>query len=84
VGPRLGLDPVEKRKVLHCREPNPGRPARSYTDSSVTMMSAIFWDMAPCSLLEFYRRFGETCFRNLRDKRVIQTCASRLAYFSIL
>jgi hypothetical protein len=29
VGPRVGLDAVEKRKVLHCRESNPGRPASS-------------------------------------------------------
>jgi hypothetical protein len=28
VGPRVGLDAV-KRKILHCRESNPGRPARS-------------------------------------------------------
>jgi hypothetical protein len=29
VGPSVGLDAVEKKKILHCREPNPGRPARS-------------------------------------------------------
>jgi hypothetical protein len=29
VGRRAGLDAVEKRKILHCRESNPGRPARS-------------------------------------------------------
>jgi hypothetical protein len=30
VGPRAGLDAVAKRKILsHCRESNPGRPARS-------------------------------------------------------
>jgi hypothetical protein len=27
VDPRVGLDAVEKRKFLHCRESNPGRPA---------------------------------------------------------
>jgi hypothetical protein len=32
VGPRAGLDDV-KREILHCWEPNPGRPARSYTNS---------------------------------------------------
>jgi hypothetical protein len=32
VGPRVGLDAVEKRKILHCRESNPGRPTRRYTD----------------------------------------------------
>jgi hypothetical protein len=25
VGPRVGLDAVEKRKILHCRESNPGQ-----------------------------------------------------------
>jgi hypothetical protein len=30
-GPRVGLDAVERRKTLHCRESNPGRPARRYT-----------------------------------------------------
>jgi hypothetical protein len=29
VGPRVGLDAVENRKILHCREANPGHPARS-------------------------------------------------------
>jgi hypothetical protein len=28
VGPRVGLDAVKKRKIFHCRESNPGRPAR--------------------------------------------------------
>jgi hypothetical protein len=32
VGPRTGLDGVEKRKFLNCRESNPGRPVRGYTD----------------------------------------------------
>jgi hypothetical protein len=27
VGPSVGLDAVEKRKILHCREFNLGRPA---------------------------------------------------------
>jgi hypothetical protein len=29
VGPRAGLDAVEKRKILHCRKSNPGPPACS-------------------------------------------------------
>jgi hypothetical protein len=29
VGARAVLDDVEKRKILHCRESNPGHPARS-------------------------------------------------------
>jgi hypothetical protein len=34
VGPRVGLEDVEK-KILHCRESNPGRPARPYTDLAI-------------------------------------------------
>jgi hypothetical protein len=33
MSPRSGLDAAEKRKILRCREWNPGRPARNYTDS---------------------------------------------------
>jgi hypothetical protein len=29
VGPRAGLDTAEKRKILYCREPKPGRQACS-------------------------------------------------------
>jgi hypothetical protein len=29
------LDAAEKRKILHCREMNPNRPARRYTESSI-------------------------------------------------
>jgi hypothetical protein len=29
VGPRIGLDAMEKRKIFPCRESNPGRPACS-------------------------------------------------------
>jgi hypothetical protein len=35
VGPRVGLDVLEKRKILICRKSNPGRPARRYPDSPV-------------------------------------------------
>jgi hypothetical protein len=28
VGPRVSLDAVEEKQILHCRESNPGRPAR--------------------------------------------------------
>jgi hypothetical protein len=31
VGPRAGVDAVEKRKILHCRETNPDRPVRRCT-----------------------------------------------------
>jgi hypothetical protein len=34
VGPRVGLDAVEKKKILLPRESNPGRPARGYTNST--------------------------------------------------
>jgi hypothetical protein len=29
---RAGLDGMEKRKILHCRESNPDRPTERYTD----------------------------------------------------
>jgi hypothetical protein len=32
MGPRIGLEAVQKRKILLCRESNPGRPARRYSD----------------------------------------------------
>jgi hypothetical protein len=32
VDPRAGLDAAENRIILHCRELNPGRPARRYTE----------------------------------------------------
>jgi hypothetical protein len=35
VGPEVGLDAVEERKILPCRESNPGRPARCYTDWAI-------------------------------------------------
>jgi hypothetical protein len=37
VGSRAGLGPVEKRKILPCRESNPGRRARRYTDISLLL-----------------------------------------------
>jgi hypothetical protein len=33
VDPGVGMNAVEKRKILHCRESNPGHPARRYPDS---------------------------------------------------
>jgi hypothetical protein len=33
VGPRAGLDAVQKRKILHFRESNPSRRSRRYPDS---------------------------------------------------
>jgi hypothetical protein len=36
VGPRAGLDDVERRNIsCPCRDSNPGRPARRYTDWSI-------------------------------------------------
>jgi hypothetical protein len=35
VGPRAGLNAVGKRKILHSRGSNPGRPARRYTDWAI-------------------------------------------------
>jgi hypothetical protein len=31
-GPRFGLDAVEKRKIIHCQESNPGCAAPCYMD----------------------------------------------------
>jgi hypothetical protein len=33
VCPKVGLDVLNKTKILHCRESNPGRPARCYPNS---------------------------------------------------
>jgi hypothetical protein len=30
----------------------------------------VFWDTTPCSLLENYHRFSETCFLYLHDRRI--------------
>jgi hypothetical protein len=37
VGPRAGLDSMEKREIVHCLEPKSGRPARSslYMDCAI-------------------------------------------------
>jgi hypothetical protein len=35
VGPRFGLDAVEKRKILHCRKSNPGCRAKSVSSCKV-------------------------------------------------
>jgi hypothetical protein len=47
VGPRVGLDAVEKRKILHCQKSNPGRAARSpslhqlsYPDSTICVLQS--------------------------------------------
>jgi hypothetical protein len=40
VGSRVRLDAVEKRKLLPCRESNPSRPARTYTDWANPIPSA--------------------------------------------
>jgi hypothetical protein len=36
VGPRAGLDAVEKKKIVHCRESNPG--------PTVAVMKNKFWE----------------------------------------
>jgi hypothetical protein len=43
VGPRATLDPMEKRKFLHCRELNPGRQAHSEQGDSQLIMPATAW-----------------------------------------
>jgi hypothetical protein len=39
VDPRVGLDAVEKRKILHCWESNPGLPA--VTSSGTTPYNSV-------------------------------------------
>jgi hypothetical protein len=51
LSPRVGLDAVEERKILHWRESNPGRPARSYTDWAIPRF-VILW--LPATLLPTY------------------------------
>jgi hypothetical protein len=48
---RLGLDTVEKRKIMHCQELNPGRPVRSLSlyqlsslDSPTLQSNIHIWD----------------------------------------
>jgi hypothetical protein len=43
VGPSVGLDVVGKRKILHCRESNPGRPARSPNELSRLLKYMYFY-----------------------------------------
>jgi hypothetical protein len=43
VGPRAGLDAVEKRKFLVCRELNPGRPARSLSLCRLSYLNSGSW-----------------------------------------
>jgi hypothetical protein len=71
VGPRAGLDPEARRKILClCLGSNPSHPVRSqslfwlsylgsynvrYTDFKQTCTKmAVFWVVAPCSLVEVY------------------------------
>jgi hypothetical protein len=41
VGPRAGLHTVEKRKILHYRESNPGRPDPRYTDWAIPTLPSV-------------------------------------------
>lgn len=42
VGPRISLDIMEKRKILHCWESNPGHPAHLYTDWAILIPYILF------------------------------------------
>jgi hypothetical protein len=42
VDPRVGLDTVEKRKILRCRESNPGRPAHSFSVSGLSSPDSLY------------------------------------------
>jgi hypothetical protein len=34
------------------------------------MNMAVFWDVAPCSLVEVYRRFGDDCYLHHQDDEI--------------
>jgi hypothetical protein len=61
VGPRVGLDAVENRKIFPWRESNPCRPTRSprlnllsYPDSAVSLArSKYFFRLLQCSIISF-------------------------------
>jgi hypothetical protein len=58
VGPRAGLDAMQKKKnpALQGIEPGSSLYRLNYTLSFLKF--AIFWDVIPCSLVEAHGRFG--------------------------
>jgi hypothetical protein len=82
VGPRVGLDAVGKRKILHCWEANPGRPARSPSLYRLSYPEYVCVCVCVCvrgrvkhiwsSLITGYWRKGETDERiNSRRRRFL-------------
>jgi hypothetical protein len=75
VGLRAGLDTEARGKILcPCWGSKPSRPVRSQTlyrlsYPSSCMKMAVFWNAAPCSLAEMYRRFrGAYCLHYQGDE----------------
>jgi hypothetical protein len=47
VSPRVSLDTLKKRRILHCQEPNPGRLARAMTGTEGADKN-VFINIFPC------------------------------------
>jgi hypothetical protein len=57
VGPRAGLDVMEKRKILPCRDANPGSPVRSLSLYQLSYSDSYFRkEMRENKFLSFYFR----------------------------
>jgi hypothetical protein len=79
VGPRAGLDAVEKRKIsCPCWESNPGRPSRGpllyrlCIETDLAAIISIFLTITPCSPVKGDRYFLETCCLHLQGRRLSQ------------
>jgi hypothetical protein len=70
VGPRVSMNAVEKRKFCHCRQSNPGRPARHFEGWKYD--SLIFVIRSPASRL--YPLTGGRRFTVAARSRFINFC----------
>jgi hypothetical protein len=82
VGPRTGLDAVERRKIA--------APARNWTlipqlpNMEPIVTITVFWDMQLCSLAEVYRRFGGMCCLRLHGEKILPWRLGRHVYVKLL
>jgi hypothetical protein len=65
VGPKSGVEAVEMRKILHCRESNLGRPARGLSLYRVRYPDSMAWPNLSC--------FPDICLIFVAYKQVIHT-----------